>query len=84
MTSQNINMLRQKKMHLSCLIPFPIRKKYVILAINIVITQIALLITSLPSGTGFYVMRWVKYGGLEQYHFSSQIQDFVFFSSIMG
>ena len=38
-------------------------KKHVILAINIVISQIALSITKSPSGTGFYVMGWVKYGG---------------------
>ena len=33
------------------------------LAINIVIVQIVISITSSLSGTGFYVMRWVKYGG---------------------
>ena len=44
-------------------IVFNSSKKHVILAINIVIVQIAISITSLPSGTGFYVMRWVKYGG---------------------
>ena len=51
-------------MHLSCLIPFLYEKKtYIILASNIVIVQIVISITSSPSGTGFYVMRWVKYGG---------------------
>ena len=38
-------------------------EKLVILATKIVFPQIAILITSLPSGTGLYVMRWVKYGG---------------------
>ena len=52
-----------EEMHLSCLIPYLIRKKiHVILAINIVIAHIAILITSSPSGARFYVMRWVKYG----------------------
>ena len=41
---------------------FSYTKKHVILAINIVIA-LQILITSLPSGTGFYVMRWVKYVG---------------------
>ena len=51
-------------MHLSCLIPFLYEKKpYIILASNIVIVQIVISITNSPSGTGFYVMRWVKYGG---------------------
>ena len=44
-------------------ISFFIRKKHAILEINIVIIQNVISITSLPSGTGFYVMRWVKYGG---------------------
>ena len=35
-------------------------EKHVVLAINIVFVQI--LITSLLSGTGLYVMKWVKYG----------------------
>ena len=39
------------------------KKNHVILAINIAIPQITILIMSLPSGTGFYVLRWVKYGG---------------------
>ena len=56
MTLHCVNMLRQKKMHLSCLIPFLFEKKHVILASNIVIVQIVILIMSLPSGTGFYVM----------------------------
>ena len=38
-------------------------KKHVILAINIIISQIALSIRSSLSGTGFYVMRSVKTGG---------------------
>ena len=38
------------------------KKTHVILAINIVIVQIAISITSSPSGNGVYVMRWVKYG----------------------
>ena len=42
---------------------FSYTKKHVILAINIVIVQIVISITSSPSGTGFYEMRWVKYGG---------------------
>ena len=42
---------------------FSYNKKHIILAINIVFAQIAILITSSPSGTGFYVMRRVKYGG---------------------
>ena len=42
---------------------FSYTKKHVIFAINIVIVQIATSIMSLPSGTGFNVMRWVKYGG---------------------
>ena len=33
-----------------------IRKKHVILAINIVVVQIVISITSSPSGTGFYMM----------------------------
>ena len=41
---------------------FSYTKKHVILVINTVISQIAISITSSPSGTGFYVMRWVKYG----------------------
>ena len=61
-TSHCVNMLRQKKMHLSCLIPFLIGKNHVILAINIVLAQIAILIPSSLSGTRFYVKRWVKYG----------------------
>ena len=45
-------------------IPFSYTKKtHVILVINIVFAQIAILITSSLSGTGLYVMRWVKYGG---------------------
>ena len=42
---------------------FSYTKKYVILAINIVFAQIAISITSSPSGTGFYVKRWVIYVG---------------------
>ena len=42
---------------------FSYTKIPIILAIIIVFAQIAILITSLPSGTGFYVMKWVKYGG---------------------
>ena len=61
MTSHGVNMIGQKKMYLSCLIAF--YTKHVILAINIVIAHIAILITSSPSCTGFYVMRLVKYGG---------------------
>ena len=56
MTSHCVNMLGQKKLHLPCLIPFLIGK-------NIVMVQIVILITSSPSGAGFYVMRWIKYGG---------------------
>ena len=41
---------------------FSYMKKHVILAINIVSGLIVIWIMSLPSGTGFYVMRWVKYG----------------------
>ena len=41
-----------------------IKKTHVILAIIFVIAQMVISMTSLPSGTGFYVMRWVKYGGL--------------------
>ena len=44
-------------------ISFSYTKKHIILEINIVIAQIAILIMGSPSGTGFYVMRWVKYGG---------------------
>ena len=43
---------------------FSYTKKHVILAINIVIVQIEISITSSPPGTGFFVMRWVKYGRL--------------------
>ena len=74
-------------MHLSRLIPFLYeKKKYIILASNIVIVQIMISITSSPSGTGFYVMRWVKYGGwwYEKYQGSSLIRDFVFASRKMG
>ena len=41
------------------------KNTHVILAIIIVtyITQIVILIMSSLSGTGFYAMRWVKYGG---------------------
>ena len=39
---------------------FSYMKKHVILAIDIVIVQIVISITSSPSGTGFYVTRWVK------------------------
>ena len=43
---------------------FSYTKKHIILAINqIAIVQIAISIKSSPSGTGFYAMRWVKYGG---------------------
>ena len=42
---------------------FSYTKKHVILAINIVIAQIAISITSSLSGTLFNMMRWVKYGG---------------------
>ena len=42
---------------------FSCMKKQANLAINIVMVQIVISITSSPSGTGFYVMRWVKYGG---------------------
>ena len=42
---------------------FSYMKKHVTLAMNIVVVHIVILITSSPSGTGFYVMRWVKYGG---------------------
>ena len=52
-----------KEKYLSCLIPFLIRKKHVILAINIVKAQIVISIMSSLSGTGFHVMKWVKYGG---------------------
>ena len=38
-------------------------EKHTILAINSVIAHIAISITSSPSGAGFHVMRWVKYGG---------------------
>ena len=62
MTSYCENKLRHNKMHLSCLIPF-LTQKHIVLAINIVIAQIATSIRSSPSGAGFYVMRWVKYGG---------------------
>ena len=44
-------------------ISFSFMKTHLVLAINIVIAQIAISITSAPSGTGFYVMRRVKYGG---------------------
>ena len=44
-------------------ISFSYMKTHIVLAINIVIAQIAISIMSSPSGTGFYVMRWVKYGG---------------------
>ena len=62
---------------------FSLRKKK---PINIVITQIVTSITSSPSGTGFYVMRWVNMedGDTEIYHVSSLIQDFVFSSRKMG
>ena len=50
---------------------FSYTKKHLILAIYIVIVQIVILIMSLPSGTGFYVM-------------SSLIQDVVFSSRKMG
>ena len=42
---------------------FSYTKNHVIFFINIVITQIAISITSSLSGFGFYVMRGVKYGG---------------------
>ena len=42
---------------------FSYTKKQVILRINIVIAEIVISFTSSASGTGFYVMRWVKYGG---------------------
>ena len=44
-------------------IPFSYTKEHIILVINNVFAQIAISITSSPSGTGFYVLRWVKYGG---------------------
>ena len=44
-------------------ITFSYTKENVILVINIVFAQIAISITSSPSGNGFYVMRWVKYEG---------------------
>ena len=43
MTTHCVNKLRQKKMHLSYLIPYT--EKHLILAINIVIAQITILIT---------------------------------------
>ena len=43
-------------------ISFSYTKKHVIFVINIFTAQIVILITSSRSGTGFYVMRWVKYG----------------------
>ena len=42
---------------------FSYTKTHFLLAINIVMDQISLLITSLPPGTGFYLIRWIKYGG---------------------
>ena len=42
---------------------FSYMKKRFIIAINIIIVQIAILIMSSMSGTGFYVMRWAKNGG---------------------
>ena len=42
---------------------FSYMKKHIILAIDIVIVQIVISIMSSPSCTGFYVMRWIKYGG---------------------
>ena len=44
-------------------IPFSYTKEHVILVIDIVFAQNAISITSLPSGSGFNVIRWVKYGG---------------------
>ena len=43
-------------------------EKHVILASNSGIVQIVISITSSLSGSGFYVMRWVKYGDTEKYH----------------
>ena len=65
---------------------FSYTKKCAILAIDIVIVQIAIMIMSWLSGTWFHVMRWVKYGGwfAKKYQVSSLIQDFVFSSRKKG
>ena len=57
MMSHCVNMLRQKKIYLLCLIPFLYEKTHLILAINIVIAQIAISNKSSPSGAWFYVIR---------------------------
>ena len=72
-------------MHLSCLLPFiNEKKKHVILASNIVIVQIVISITSLPSVGIYWVLCDVDDGDTEKHHASSLMQDFVFYSKKIG
>ena len=71
------NIKSECEMHLSCLIPFLIRKNTSLFVINTVIVQIVILIMSSPSCIGFYVMRW-RMVIRKKNHVSSLIQYFVF------
>ena len=86
MTSHCVNICYAEENAFIMFNSFLIRKQHVILASNIVIVQIVILITSLPSATGFYVIRWVKNmedGDTEKFCASSLIQHFVFSSRKM-